>query len=179
MSSCLVLSLPDFSQPFVLEFDSQGNGIGVFLMKNKHPTAYESQKLKPHKRLYLVYDKEMISILHVLVKLKQYLVGSKFIIKIDHNSLTNILSYKELNDIKQKWVSNIQAFDFDIEYKKGKMNVVVDVLSRKPIISLMKFHDDWKSRLGVEYANNQFACDLFDGIIHDDAFKILNDIIYH
>ena len=75
-------------------------------------------------------------------------------------------------------MSRIQAFYFDIEYNKGKMNVVVDALSRKPVLSLMKFHDDWKSQLGVEYAKNQFSCDLFDGIIHDDAFKILNDIIY-
>ena len=36
-----------------------------------------------------------------------------------------------------------------------------------------------ESKLGVEYAKNQFACDLFDGIIHDVAFKIFNDIIYH
>ena len=59
------------------------------------------------------------------------------------------------------------------------MNVVADALSRKPVLTLMKFHDDWKAQLGVEYAKNQFSYDLFDGLIHDNAFKILNDIIYH
>ena len=64
-------------------------------------------------------------------------------------------------------MSRIQAFYFDIEYNKGKMNVVVDALSRKPVLSLMKFHDDWKLQLALEYSKNQFACDLFDGLIHD------------
>ena len=59
------------------------------------------------------------------------------------------------------------------------MNVVVDALSRKSVLSLMKFHDDWKAQLGVEYAKNQFGFDLFNGLIPDDSFKILKDIIYH
>ena len=43
----------------------------------------------------------------------------------------------DLNERKQKWVSKIQEFDFDIEYVKGKSNVVVYALSRIPSISLM------------------------------------------
>ena len=37
MSSCLVLALPDFSQPFVLECDASGEGIVAVLMRNNHP----------------------------------------------------------------------------------------------------------------------------------------------
>ena len=64
-------------------------------------------------------------------------MGNKFVVKTDHNSLRYFLTQKDLNERKQKWVSNIQEFHFDIEYVKGKNNVVVDALSRIPSISLM------------------------------------------
>ena len=82
-----------------------------------------------------------------------------------------------MNDRKKKWVSKVKAFDFDIEYKKGKMNVVLDAISIKPTLSFMKFPADWKSQLAVEYSKNQFACEILDGMIHNDAYNIINCVI--
>ena len=87
MSSCPVLVLPDFSQPFVLECDASGEGIGAVLMQGEHPIAFESRNILPHERLYPIYDKEMLAIMHALTKFRQYLVGNKFKVKTDHNSL--------------------------------------------------------------------------------------------
>lgn len=68
MSFCPVLALPNFNQSFVLECDASGEGLGAVLMQNKHPIAYESMKLNSAKRLYLIYDKEMLAIMHALAK---------------------------------------------------------------------------------------------------------------
>ena len=87
MSSCPVLTLPDFMQPFVLECDALGEGIDAVLMQGGHPIAFESRKLLPHERLYSIYDKEMLAIMHALAKFWQYLVGNRFRVRIDHNSL--------------------------------------------------------------------------------------------
>ena len=87
MSSFPILFLPDFSQPFVLECDASGEGIGEVLMQGWHPIAFESRKLLPHERLYPIYDKEMLAIMHALAKFWQYLVGNKFKVKTDHNSI--------------------------------------------------------------------------------------------
>ena len=180
MSSCPVLALPDFSQPFVVECDASGEGLGAVLMQNHHPIAFESKKLKNYECHYSIYDKEMLAILHALTKFRQYLVGNKFKIKTDHNSLKYFLEQKELNERQQKWVSKVQAYDFEIEYVKGKNNIVVDALSRRPAsLSFMSISTDWRALLLVEYSKNKFACELLDGQVQDDRYIIIDDIIYY
>ena len=71
----------------------------------------------------------MLAIMHALAKFRQYLVGNKFVVKTDHNSLRHFLTQKDINERKQKWVRNIQAYYFDIEYVKGNNNIVEDALS--------------------------------------------------
>ena len=70
MSSCPVLVLPDFAQPFVLECDASGEGVGIVLLQGGHPIAFESINLLPHERLYHIYDKEMLAIMHALAKFR-------------------------------------------------------------------------------------------------------------
>jgi hypothetical protein len=67
-------------------------------MQNRHPIAYESRKLRGPKFLYTIYEKEMLAIMHALFKFRQYLVGAKFVVRTNHNSLKYFLSQKELNE---------------------------------------------------------------------------------
>ena len=61
------------------------------MMQNNHPIAFESKKLKDYERHYSIYEKEMLNILHALTKFRKYLVGSRFKVKTDHNSLKYFL----------------------------------------------------------------------------------------
>jgi hypothetical protein len=122
MSTCPIIALLDFSQPFVLECDASGLGIGAVLMQGGHPIVFERRKFNESERLYLVYDEEILVIINALTKFRQYLVGNRFVVKTDHNSLKYFLDQKYLSERQQKWVSKIQAFDFYIEYVKGKRN---------------------------------------------------------
>ena len=93
--------------------------------------------------------------------------------------LRYFLTQKDLNERQQKWVSKINAFDFDIEYVKGKNNVVVYSLSLIPSISVMDVAGNWKATLEVEDAKDKFYCELFDGTKTDDRYKVLEGIIYY
>jgi hypothetical protein len=90
------------------------------------------------------------------------------------------LGQKDLNERQQKWVRKIQDYNFDIEYVKGKNNVVVDALSRRPsTYSMTEISVDWKFELLVEYSKSKFTCELMDGQLQDDRYRVMNDIIYY
>jgi hypothetical protein len=58
--------------------------------------------------------------------------------------------------------------------------VVADALSRRPsIYAMTDVSVDWKDHLMMEYARNQFACQIMDGKIQDDKFWIVDDLIYY
>ncbi len=45
LTSAPVLAMPDCSQPFTIETDALGKGIGEVLSQNEHPIAYLSRVL--------------------------------------------------------------------------------------------------------------------------------------
>jgi hypothetical protein len=57
---------------------------------------------------------------------------------------------------------------------------MADALSRRPAAcSLMKISVDWKSHLLVEYSKNKFACEVMDGQIQDDWYRVIDDVIFY
>jgi hypothetical protein len=66
-----------------------------------------------------------------LGKMETISTWSQILVKMDHNNLKYFLNQKSLSSEQQKWVRKIQVFYFEILYKKGKENQVVDSLSRK------------------------------------------------
>ena len=43
----------------------------------------------------------------------------------------------------------------------------------------MSIYTDWSSHLLVEYSKNKFACELLDGKILDDRYRVIDGIIYY
>ena len=104
--------------------------------------------------------------MHALAKFQSYLVGGKFIIKTDHNNIKYFMSQCDLNDRQQKWITKLQAYDFDIEFVKGKKNVVADALSRRPhICALAEITRDWRNKITAEYARDTWAFGVIAGTI--------------
>jgi hypothetical protein len=131
MCTTLVLALPDFTKTFVLECDASRKGIGAILMQEGRPLAFTSKKLSEKNPGKPIYEKEMLAILHALELLRPYLLGKRFQIKTDHQSLKYFLEQHISSQEQQKWVTKIFGYDYEIIYKKGKYNVVADALYRK------------------------------------------------
>jgi hypothetical protein len=63
--------------------------------------VFERRNLNESERLYPIYNKEMPTIMHALTKFRQYLVGNRFVVKTDHNSLKYFLDQKDLSERHQ------------------------------------------------------------------------------
>lgn len=58
-------------------------------------------------------------------------MGSDLIIRIDHQSL-KFMTYQKISpSIQHKLMLKLLEFNFHLEYKKGKENIVANTLSRK------------------------------------------------
>jgi hypothetical protein len=131
MCTTSVLALPNFTKIVVLECETSGKGIDVVLMQEGRPLAFTNKQLSKRNLGKPIYEKEMLEILNAVELWRPYLLGQRFQIKIDHQSLKYFMEQHISSQEKQKWVTKLFGYDYEIIYKKGKDNVVADALSQK------------------------------------------------
>jgi hypothetical protein len=105
------------------------DGLGGVLSQEGFVVCYESRKLKEHERNYATHDLELAAIVHALRKWRHYLMGKRFELRTDHNSLKYLFDHPTLNVRQIKWLEFLCKYDFDIKHIKWKENMVADALS--------------------------------------------------
>ena len=59
------------------------------------------------------------------------MLGSKFDVITDNVATSYFLKQKKLTPKQARWQDFLAKFDFAMEYKPGKANLVIDALSKK------------------------------------------------
>ncbi len=125
-----VLKMPNFEEPFTLEVDASGEGIGAVLSQDGKPITYLSKAIKWRNLSLSTYEKKFLAILMATQKWRHYLMMRSFTIKTDHESLKYLLEQKVVTPMQQKGMLKLMGFIYTIAYRKGKENLAADALSR-------------------------------------------------
>ena len=134
-----VLVFPDFDKPFLLETDTSKEGLGVVLPQKQddgcyHPVTFGSCSLTPTEKNYHSSKLEFLTLKwSIMEHFKEYLACAPFVVRMDNNPLTCVLTTPNLDATGHRWVGTLASFEFSLEYQKGADNGAVDALSQVPV----------------------------------------------
>ena len=124
VQSTPVLVFPDFDKPFLLETDASKDGLGVVPSQKQghgcyHQVTFGSHSLTPSEKNYHSSKLEFLMLKWSITKhFKEYLMYLPFVVQIDSNPLTYVLTTPNLDAIGHRWVSALASFQFELEYQK-------------------------------------------------------------
>ena len=134
-----MLVFPGFDKPFLLETDTSKEGLGAVLSQKQgdgcyHPVAFGSHSLTPAEKNYHSSKLIFLTLKWSITKhFKEYLAYAPFVVRMDNNLLTYILTTCNLDAMAHRWVGTLASFKFTLEYQKGADNGAADALSWVPI----------------------------------------------
>jgi len=115
--------------------DASPTGTGAWIGQGPtryaaRPAAFHSRKLMPSQSNYRTPQQETVTIIEAMEAFTSHLLHRQFTVVTDHESLTKLMTQKNLNGRQQRWLTHTSHFDFKIEYQPGANNFLADYLSR-------------------------------------------------
>ena len=120
--------------PFVVECDTSDVAISTSLNQNGRPVAFLSKTLSGAQRHYPAVEKEALSIIQAFKKWSHLLSHQPFILITNQQSVSFMFDNRRRSKIKnskiQSWRMGLAEFNYTIQYREGKNNIVPDSFTR-------------------------------------------------
>ncbi|POM76754.1 Putative retroelement [Phytophthora palmivora] len=159
-----ILTLPDENKSFSVVCGASDYAIGCALLQKddegrERVISFQSRQLKAAERNYPVHDKELLAVKYALVKVRVHFLGFRpFVIYTDHASLRAATNSPHISQRMAKWLSFFAEYNFRVEYKPGKLNVLADALSRRPdyeLAHVSRVTTDLYNRIRLAYQEDE------------------------
>ena len=130
-----ILCLPKLGKRYILDTDASAYQLGCVLLQEQddnefRPVGYWSYSLNPAERNYSATERECYAVVWAITSLRPYIEGTKFNVRTDHDALRWLMSLTDSSGRLTRWRLRLAEFDFQIEYRPGRVHQVPDALSR-------------------------------------------------
>ena len=120
-----VLTYFDKTKKHTIQCDASKKGLGAVVLQESKPVMYVTRALTETEQRYSNIERELLGIVFALKRLEHYTFGRTITVQSDQQPLQSIW--------KKSIVSaspRLQHCDLNIEFLRGKENIVADALSR-------------------------------------------------
>ena len=131
-----ILKNPSEDHTFILDTDASDTAVGDELLQlidgREHVVSYGSYVLTAEQRKCCTIWKELLAILRFCCQFRYYLLGHKFVVCTDHDSLVWLLGFKNIEGQLSRWIQELSQFDMVVTHRHGNLHVNADALSHIP-----------------------------------------------
>ena len=128
-----VLKFYSLQDEVTIQCDASKDGLGAVLLQNGRPVDMRSRAMTPAETRYAQIEKELLAIVYACKKFDTYIYGRDVItVESDHKPLESIFK-KDLASSPlrlQRMMMQLQRYNLNVTYKKGKEMYLSDTLSR-------------------------------------------------
>ena len=134
-----LVSAPCLSYPrpeglFILDTDASDKTIGAVLSQvqdgQEKVICYASHVLLKPQRRYCTTRKELLSVVKFCRHFRHYLLGRRFLLRTDHNSLVWLMRFKHIEGQLARWLEELAQYNMEIIHRPGKKHTNADGMSR-------------------------------------------------
>ena len=127
-----VLAYYDPEKDNVIQSDASQRGLGCVLMQDGKPVCYASRSLSDTESRYSNIERELLAACWSLERFNHYVFGKQVLIETDHKPLESIWkkNIPSASPRLQRLLLKMAKYNVELEYIKGKTNVIADALSR-------------------------------------------------
>ena len=135
LTSAPILAYPDQTKTYILDTDCSQFGMGAVLSQvhegRERVVAYASKTLSKSQRNYCTTMRELLAVVTFVKHFKHFLYGPSFVVRTDHASLVWLRNFKHPEGMLARWITSLEAYDYQIVHRKGRDHANADSLSRR------------------------------------------------